>query len=59
MAPPVRHNWYMYAMAARIRAQDETAYWADLYEHSRVVLYRTAALLLPPEEAEEVVQRGV
>lgn len=49
----------MYAIAARIRAQDEaTAYWDDLYTQSRVVLYRTAALLLPPEEAEEVVQEA-
>lgn len=34
------------------------AYWDALYERARPVLYRTAAFLLPPEEAEEVVQEA-
>jgi RNA polymerase sigma-70 factor (ECF subfamily) len=34
------------------------AYWDELYERARPVLYRTAAFLLPPGEAEEVVQEA-
>lgn len=34
------------------------AYWDDLYERAWPVLYRTAAFLLPEEEAEEVVQEA-
>jgi RNA polymerase sigma-70 factor (ECF subfamily) len=38
--------------------RETAAYWDGLYASARPFLYRTAALLLPPEEAEEVVQEA-
>lgn len=40
------------------RVGEIDAYWDELYERARPVLYRTAAFLLPPDEAEEVVQEA-
>jgi RNA polymerase sigma-70 factor, ECF subfamily len=41
-----------------VRESYSDAYWDELYERARPVLYRTAAFLLPAEEAEEVVQES-
>lgn len=40
------------------RRLESEAYWDELYGRSWPVLYRTAAFLLPAEEAEEVVQEA-
>lgn len=41
-----------------VRKAYSDEYWDELYERARPVLYRTAAFVLPPEEAEEVVQEA-
>lgn len=40
------------------RQRETEAYWDDLYASARPALYRTAAFLLPADEAEEVVQEA-
>lgn len=46
-------------MGSSIAQDVETAaYWDELFERAWPVLYRTAAFLLPPAEAEDVVQEA-
>jgi RNA polymerase sigma-70 factor (ECF subfamily) len=48
----------MRTMTVPVSEQRDEAYWDDLYARAHAVLYRTAALLVSPAEAEEVVQEA-